>query len=390
DPVAGRMVGVVWLDAGPEVSGRLVLTVHHLAVDGVSWRILLPDLFAAWEAAVRGAVFELAPVPTSFRTWAHRLQDEARDRGEAHGRDEARDRDEVRDRDRARDRAAELDRWTEILDGPDPRVGSRPLDPRIDTVATLRSLRLTLPPEQAAPLLTTVPAAFHGRAGDVLLTGLALAVAHWRRKRGGRGTSVLLDLEGHGREEIFPGVDLSRTVGWFTAMYPVRLDAGIGGWADERAVTQAIKKVKEQLRAVPNPLSYGLLRYLDPVTGPELAVLPQPQIVFNYLGRVAVAEGDWNLVPSGFGGHDPGMPVAHTLEINVTTHDRWDGPHLEAVWSWPEGVLTGAEVRDLAETWSEALEGLAAHGRGGYTPSDLLVDLDQNEIDRIQAAWEKR
>jgi non-ribosomal peptide synthase protein (TIGR01720 family) len=126
------------------------------------------------------------------------------------------------------------------------------------------------------------------------------------------------------------------------------------------------------------------------VTGPELAALPQPQIVFNYLGRVAVAEGDWNLVPSGFGGHDPGMPVAHTLEINVTTHDRRDGPHLEAVWSWPEGVLTGAEVRDLAGTWSEALGGLAAHGRGGYTPSDLLVDLDQNEIDRIQAAWEKR
>ncbi|MFI6803358.1 condensation domain-containing protein, partial [Streptosporangium canum] len=328
--------------------------------------------------AGRGAVPELAPVPTSFRTWAHRLQDEARDRGETHGRDEI------------RDRGAELDRWTEILDGPDPRVGSRPLDPRIDTVATLRSLRLTLPPEQAEPLLTTVPAAFHGRAGDVLLTGLALAVAHWRRKRGGRGTSVLLDLEGHGREEIFPGVDLSRTVGWFTAMYPVRLDAGIGGWADERAVTQAIKKVKEQLRAVPNPLSYGLLRHLDPTTGPELAALPQPQIVFNYLGRVAVAEGDWNLVPSGFGGHDPGMPVVHTLEINVTTHDRRDGPHLEAVWSWPEGVLTGAEVRDLAETWSEALEGLAAHGRGGYTPSDLLVDLDQDEIDRIQAAWEKR
>ncbi|WP_433258995.1 amino acid adenylation domain-containing protein [Streptosporangium sp. CA-135522] len=366
DPAAGRMVAVAWLDAGARVSGRLVVTVHHLAVDAVSWRIVLPDLFTAWQAAVRGAAPALAPVPTSLRTWAHRLQGEARDR------------------------TAELDLWTEILDGPDPRIGRRALDPAIDTVATLRTLTLTLPPEQAEPLLTTVPAAFHGRVGDVLLTGLALAVAHWRRKHGGRGTSVLLDLEGHGREEIFPDVDLSRTVGWFTTMYPVRLDAGVTGWADERAVTQAIKKVKEQLRAVPDPLGYGLLRHLNPATAPELAELPRPQIVFNYLGRVTVAEGDWNLVPAELGGHDPGMPVAHPLEINVTTHDRPDGPHLEAVWSWPEGVLAEAEVRELAETWFGALAGLARHGSGGYTPSDLLVDLDQGEIDRIQAAWEKR
>ncbi|MGV9779705.1 condensation domain-containing protein, partial [Streptosporangium sp. NPDC003464] len=359
-------VGVVWVDAGPGVSGRLVVAVHHLAVDAVSWRVLLPDLFAAWQAAVRGGAVALAPVPTSFRTWARRLQDEARDR------------------------AGELDLWIDILDGPDPRVGSRPLDPRVDTVATLRSLRLTLPPGRTEPLLTTVPAAFHGRVNDVLLTGLALAVAHWRRKRGGRGSSVLLDLEGHGREEISSGTDLSRTVGWFTALYPVRLDAGVTGWADERAVAQAVKRIKEQLRAVPNPLGYGLLRHLNPGTAPELAGLPRPQIVFNYLGRVAVAEGDWNLVPAALGGHDPGMPVAHALEINVTVHDRPDGPHLEAVWSWPAGVLTEAEVRELAETWSGALEGLAAHGPGGYTPSDLLVDLDQDEIDRIQAAWEKR
>ncbi|MBB5968198.1 non-ribosomal peptide synthase protein (TIGR01720 family) [Planomonospora venezuelensis] len=370
DPACGRMVQVAWLDAGPGVSGRLVVTVHHLSVDGVSWRILLPDLFAAWEAAGRGEEPVLDPVPTSFRTWARRLHAEAAER------------------------TGELDFWIEILDGPDPRIGRRPLDPGKDVAATVRTLMRTLPPGRTEPLLTTLPAAFHGRANDVLLAGLALAVAHWRRKRGGRGTSVLLDLEAHGREEIFPGVDLSRTVGWFTGMYPVRLDAGTGGWTGESAAAQAIKRVKEQLRAIPdNGIGYGLLRHLNPGTSDELADLPQPQIVFNYLGRVAVAEGDWNLVPADPaepGGHDPQMPVSHVLEINVTVHDRADGPHLEAAWSWPDGVLGETEVAELADTWFEALGGLAEHGSGGYTPSDLLVDLDQEEIDRIQAAWERR
>ncbi|MFC4062245.1 condensation domain-containing protein, partial [Planomonospora corallina] len=314
-----------------------------------------------------GEVPELAPVPTSFRTWARALRTEARNRTD------------------------ELDDWIDILDGPNPRIGHRPLDPDKDTVATVRTLRLTLPPERTEPLLTTVPAAFHGRSLDVLLTGLTLAVAHWRRKHGGRGTSVLLDLEGHGREEIDGGYDLSRTVGWFTTMYPVRLDAGATSWTDERTVTQAIKRVKEQLRAVPgNGLGYGLLRHLDPETAAELADLPRPQIVFNHLGRVTAGEGDWNVVPAEPGGHDPEMAAAHVIEINTTVHDRPDGPHLEAVWSWPDGVLTEAEAEELAETWFDALGGLAAHGAGGHTPSDLLVELDQDEIDRIQAAWERR
>src|SRR5690606_8894787 len=202
-PARGDMVRAVWCDAGPGRPGRLLLTLHHLVVDGVSWRILLPDLAQAYEHPGR----PLAPVGTSFRQWALLLHEEAA---------------------RA-ERRAELPLWREITDGGDPPLGSRPLDPGRDTVATARRLRLELPAAVTSELLTTVPAVFHAEINDVLLTALALAVADWRRGRGER-QDVLVDLEGHGREEVVPGVDLARTVGWFTTTHPVRLDVGLCDW----------------------------------------------------------------------------------------------------------------------------------------------------------------
>ena len=145
--------------------------------------------------------------------------------------------------------------------------------------STAGQLTLTLPASLTGPLLTRVPAAFHGGINDVLLTGLVLAIADWCRRRGRgadhAGHAVLIDLEGHGREEIFADVDLSRTVGWFTSLYPVRLDAG-GLDLDEAiaggpALGRALKLIKEQLRALPDHgLGYGLLRYLN--RGDGLAV----------------------------------------------------------------------------------------------------------------------
>ncbi|HEX2316718.1 MAG TPA: condensation domain-containing protein, partial [Thermomonospora sp.] len=280
-PADGVMAQLVWLDAGPDAQGRLLVMLHHLVVDGVSWRILLPDLVTAWAAVSTGRTPALEPVPTSFRRWAQRLVAEATDPG----------------------RAAELDTWIDILEGTNPKLGTRRLDPAVDIAARSRSLTLTLPADVTGPLLTSVPAAFHAGVNDALLTGLALAVARWRRDRGGRGTGVLLDVEGHGREEIVPGVDLSRTVGWFTTIHPVRLDPGQVAWPDVEAggaaVGAAFKTVKEQLRRVPDHgAGYGLLRYLNPATAEELADLPVPQIAFNYLGRVAPGgDEDWALAP---------------------------------------------------------------------------------------------
>ncbi|MQY09520.1 non-ribosomal peptide synthetase [Actinomadura macrotermitis] len=370
DPVAGTVAQLVWFDAG-DAQGRLLIALHHLVVDGVTWRIITPDLVAAWAGA------ELAPVNTSFRRWAQRLTAAASDPA----------------------RADELDTWLDIVDGPNQRLAARALDPSVDVAARARSLHLELPADVTGPLLTDVPAAFHGRANDVLLTGLALAVAHWRKQRGGRGTSVLLDLEGHGREDIVPGVDLSRTAGWFTSIHPARLDAGLADWAEVAGggavVGGAIKKVKEQLRQIPhNGIGYGLLRYLDDAAAEELADLAPAQIAFNYLGRVAPGAegGDWSIAPEEPpAGEDPRMPFAHLLEINAITRDLAAGPELSATWTWPDGLLTEEEVRELAEAWFAALRGLVAHvttgAAGGFTPSDLLVELDQSEIDKLQDAW---
>ncbi|MCD0451542.1 amino acid adenylation domain-containing protein [Actinocorallia sp. API 0066] len=372
DPAAGVLAQIVWFDRGT-AQGRLLVMLHHLVVDGVSWRVLLPDLVTALVSDT-----PLAPVPTSFRRWAGKLAAEAS----------------------APSRTAELDTWLDLVEGPNPRIGARALDPARDTAATARRHTVELPAETTAPLLGEVTSAFHAGPDDVLLTGLSLAVAHWRKARGGRGTGVLLDLEGHGREEVVQGVDLSRTVGWFTTLYPVRLDPGLADWQEVAtggaATGRALKAVKEQLRRVPdNGIGYGLLRYLNEETAEELRDLPRAQIVFNYLGRVASSDGDWSPAPEELPpGEDPRMAVAHVLEINAVTEDRPDGPVLRVTLTWPEGVLAEADVRALADDLVTALTGLVAHVRagdgGGFTASDLLVDLDQREIDALQTAWRNR
>ena len=311
-PREGAMVQVVWFDRGSGEPGRLLLVLHHLVVDGVSWRILLPDLVAAWEAVAAGRQPAPEPAGTSLREWSRQLTTAAQHP----------------------DRLAELPVWKDILRTEEPLIGGRELDPGRDRGDTTRSLTLTLPSEVTRPLLTSVPGAFHAGVNDILLSGLALAVLEWRRRWGGTGSQVLVDLEGHGREEILPGTDLTRTVGWFTSMYPVRLDPGeydrSDVWAGGAGMGRTVKRIKEQLRAFPdNGMGFGMLRHLHPETARELSGLAAPQIGFNYLGRFAASEEaaaqDWDMAPDATlpSGHDPRMPVTHALVINA--RDR--GPH---------------------------------------------------------------
>ncbi|MFI6069955.1 non-ribosomal peptide synthase/polyketide synthase [Actinoplanes sp. NPDC051343] len=382
-PEAGVMVQVVWLDAGPDRPGRVLLVVHHLVVDGVSWRILVADIAAAWRDVVAGRDPVLAPVATSFRWWSQRLAEAAVDPV----------------------RVGEVPFWREILRTADPLLGGRGLDPRVDTVATGESLRVTVPPSWTGPLLTRVPAVFHGQVNDVLLTALGLAVGRWRARRGGGDVPVLVELEGHGRESIVAGADVSETVGWFTSVFPVRLDPGPVPWTEVCAagagLSRAVKRVKEQLRAIPdNGIGFGLLRYLNPDIGARLAG-PAPQIGFNYLGRISVGDHDapeegegWGVLADGGGGPlggalDAEVPLGHVVAVNAVTVDAADGPQLVASWSWGRNVLTRGEVEELAGYWVQALQGIVEHadrdGAGGHTSSDFSsVTLTQDDIDELE------
>ncbi|HWO59480.1 MAG TPA: amino acid adenylation domain-containing protein [Umezawaea sp.] len=343
DPRSGDVLRVVWLDTGPDRPGRLLVTAHHLAVDGVSWRILHEDLHRAWRAAMAGQPPRLEPVGTSFRAWAADL-----------ARPGARDA-----------RRAELPLWRSAVD-----AAPSALDPDRDTWGTLRSLTLVLPPDLVVPVLTTVPATLRAGVEDVLLTALALAAGE-----------VVVDVESHGRDD---SADLSRTVGWFTSVYPVRLDPG-----DRTDPGHALRLVKERLRAVPDHgIGHGLLRDSDPV----LAGAGVPPIGFNYLGRMdALGTGDgWAPAPESDAlglGVPPDMPVPHALEISAVTRE---GPELVVTWMWPERLHTPDAVRALADAWRAALVDLVAYASTpdatGTTPSDFpLVDLTRSELADVVA-----
>ncbi|MBA8924142.1 amino acid adenylation domain-containing protein/non-ribosomal peptide synthase protein (TIGR01720 family) [Kutzneria viridogrisea] len=366
DPDNGVQARFVWADRGEDRAGRLLVLVNHLAVDGVSWRILPAELAG-----------EHGPVGTSFRAWAHRLAKAGAEGEFAH----------------------ELSHWHAALEDAPVLPGFAQPDAARDLVGTAKRVRRVLPAHSTEPLLTSVPAAYGAGVQDVLLTALALAVA----KRGPR--DLLVQVEGHGRTELLEGADLSATVGWFTSAYPVRLrldgiDVAEALRAGESA-GRAVKAVKEQLRAVPGEqgLGYGVLRYLDPSAGKELAALGTPNLGFNYLGRFTAAEDErpWAAAPDSTGVNgatEPKLPMAHALEITVVVTDYDGEPELTVDWLYAPGAVAESEVVALADTWFDVLDAITEHtageGAGGHTPSDLgLVSLSQQQIDLLEAKWGK-
>ncbi|MFH8369512.1 amino acid adenylation domain-containing protein [Streptomyces sp. NPDC018031] len=362
DPDNGAMLRAVWRRA----ERQLVLVAHHVVVDGVSWRVLMEDLATAWRQITSGATIELPPVGTSFRRWTQLLQSTAFDADRAY--------------------------YQRDLPGTDGPLGRRALLPA-DTVARERVRTLTVGPGITAALLGEIPAKFHARVNDVLLTALAVTLARWRRDLGQDQTFAHIELEGHGREGRFVAdaagfePELSRTVGWFTTLFPVTVDPGAA--ADPTApgyLAAALKAVKEDLARVPgNGVSYGALRYLRDATFDA----PAPQVLFNYLGRFdAGAAGDWQLAgTTGQLGEkrDPRMRLPRPLEFNAIAEPAPTGEYeLVTTISWPDGVFTDQDIATLAEYYREALAGLAALDRGGHSPSDFdLVALTQADVDTL-------
>ncbi|CAM3620180.1 non-ribosomal peptide synthetase [Smaragdicoccus niigatensis] len=373
DPSTGRLIALAWLHlpSGPDL---LWLVVHHLAVDGVSWRILLPDLATAYLQISAGQAVALNPVGTSFRRWAHGLAETAPTRRH------------------------ELARWEGILTGADEPLGRRALEPTTDVGSTSARIDTVIPASVTEVILTALPERFHGGVNDGLLTALALAIAQFRARRNSRQTDVLLQLEGHGREEsAVPGADISRTAGWFTTLYPIRLDLdGVDlaeAFTGGAAAGLAIKSVKEQLRALPdNGIGFGMLRYLDPTTRGRLAGLAAPQVSFNYLGRATSGADGGPWMPSTqydslTGTSDPQAGLPAVIDINAIATDTATGSELTVSWAYATDVISAEDVREIAGLWSEALAALAGHtlemSGPAFTPSDFpLVDVQPSDLDR--------
>ncbi|WP_442949188.1 amino acid adenylation domain-containing protein [Nostoc sp.] len=360
----GLLFQVALFDLGGEKPCRLLWIIHHLAVDGVSWRILIEDFQTAYHQLSEGKVIQLPPKTTSFKQWSNRLQEYARSSA----------------------LRSELDYWLTILDQP---VEPIPVDylGGNNREATACKVSVSLSVEETQALLQKVPAAYQTQINDVLLTALVQAFAQWTGK-----SSLLVDLEGHGREELFENVDVSRTVGWFTSIFSVHLSL-----ENASQPRKSLMAIKEQLRAIPNRgISYGLLHYLsrDQEITEQLSLLPKAEVIFNYLGQfdqVLPESSLFSLAQESIGpSHSLRSKRTHLLEINGGISQG----RLQMSWTYSEKLHRQTTVEVLAQGFIEALRSLITHCQspdaGGFTPSDFgkfeQSQWSQADLDAITGA----
>jgi non-ribosomal peptide synthase protein (TIGR01720 family) len=354
----GPLMRVALFDRGSQKPNRLLIVIHHHAVDIISWRILLEDLGTAYQQLCQDKAIELPSKTTSFKHWAERLVEYAQ----------------------SAVLRQELDYW---LAEPRTQVSRLPVDfsGGLNVVASARLVSTSLTAQETRALLREVPATYNVQVSDVLLTALLQAFTRWTGER-----SLLVDLESHGREAIIDGVDLSRTVGWFTSIYPVLL--GLGEAQDP---IEVLKLVKEQIRRIPNGgIGYGLLRYLskdtDIVKG--LETRPRAEVSFNYLSRISQAHSGASLFtpvqePSG-----PTFSLLGERRYLLAVNGLVAGDQLQMHWVYSENVHQHSTIESLARSFMEELGLLIARCQSPevsrYTPSDFpSARLSQRELDKF-------
>ena len=342
---------VIELPAG---DSRVLLAVHHLVVDGVSWRILLEDLQTAYRQSLAGQAIALPAKRSSYKDWTLALQGHAGRIGD------------------------EMAHWQALAQVPAGLPCAHPEAP--NTVADQQTVELRLDKATTQAFLKDAPAAYRTQANDLLLTALGRALCAWSGH-----DKVLVDLEGHGREDLFAHIDLSRTVGWFTTLFPVALDA-LGAPGD------AIRRVKESLRGIPDKgLGHGVLRHLGSAAQQQaLRALPKAQVVFNYLGQFDGgfdARSQWLLAQEASGAAvDAAAPLTHEFSVNGQVHEGV----LALRVSYSRARHDPAAVQGWVQRFQQELEALVRHcasgvdGAQGVTPSDFpLAGLDPSQLDAL-------
>ncbi|MFF2088441.1 amino acid adenylation domain-containing protein [Nocardia sp. NPDC058176] len=385
DPAAGVEIRAALVRTAPGTADRLVLVANHVVVDGVSWRILVPELYEACVAARDARPARLTAKGSSWRRYATLLAESGA----------------------AGERRSELAHWERALgDGTVATLGERALDHALDLVESAEQTRTFAPPEISEALLTTLPAAYRAKTDEVLLAALMLALNAWRHERGealepGRPVTV----EGHGREALRADTDFAGTIGWFTSEFPVwtpatGIDAPDGlaeALAGGAAAGTLLRAVKEAKRATPgNGVGYGVLRRLDPETAPRFAGRRAPEVLLNYLGRFGGGGAlGWSLPE-----HDafavaepPEKALTEVLALNVFVHESGTAQgaaRLAIEWTAASRILGARQVAELQRHFELALEAFAAHAvlfPGGLTPSDSPgLSVTQETIGALEAA----
>ncbi len=350
----GPLLRAVLFEAGAEQPAHLLMVIHHLVVDGVSWRVLLEDVQTAYRQLAAQQTVALPAKTTSYQRWAEQLQ--------AYARSEA--------------IQTETDFWVAQVCAP---VEPLPVDNSAgdNTEAFTETITVSLTAEDTGALLQEALSAYRTEINDLLLTALTQTLCQWSD-----APAVWIELEGHGREALCEDIDVSRTVGWFTSLFPVRLEI-----SHDWSPGTAIKSIKEQLRRVPRKgLSYGL-RYLDPAQeiAEQLTARVPVQVSFNYLGQLdrALPEGALFSVLTQGAGRDPRNRRTHELAIDSCVQHG----QLQLNWSFSRKRYRRATITALSQACLQRLQRLIAHclstEAGGYTPADFPdIDINQATLDR--------
>ncbi|MFD9698199.1 condensation domain-containing protein [Lentzea sp. NPDC059081] len=356
DLVAGPMLSAVLFRLGPDRADRLMIAIHHLVVDGVSFRVLMEDLENAYRALRAGAEIRLPAKTDSFRRW-----------GAAVGRYA----EEL-------ERGGRLAHWLAVprADAVAATWGPAPAEAGgMNTVGRSQTVTVELPAEQVAALTRDAVRGRDVQPRDVLLGGFLLA---WRSVTG--RSAVQIDLEGHGREHLDGSLDVSRTVGWFTSIFPAVLEL-----SERDGAATVAERVHRYLETVPdNGIGYGILRYLGGEAARALAALPQSEISFNYLGRFTRPGGDDSVFGSPLQVPSPlqsaAAPRRHLLEVVVTgVEDR-----LLIEITSARDFHRREDVEALAASYLSALEDVITHHTTARVEEDGARDFDLMRVSTRQ------